>query len=70
MITQGITEMGAYGFECAAQAGLHVNGSQFIAEEAVRVDLGIRVEVVSVPAQSLPRYERKARRLVRRAGSP
>jgi phenylacetate-CoA ligase len=35
--------------------------------EAVRVDLGIRVEVVPVPGQSLPRYELKARRLVRRA---
>jgi phenylacetate-CoA ligase len=36
-------------------------------QEAVRVDLGIRVEAVSVPGQSLPRYELKARRLVRRA---
>ena len=35
--------------------------------EAVRVDLGIRVDAVAVPAQSLPRYELKARRLVRRA---
>jgi len=35
--------------------------------EAIRVDLGIRVEVVPVPARSLPRYELKARRLVRRA---
>src|SRR5262249_19933726 len=35
--------------------------------DAVRVDLGIRVEVVSVPARSLPRYELKARRLVRRS---
>jgi phenylacetate-CoA ligase len=35
--------------------------------EAVRVDLGIRVEVVPVPGRSLPRYELKARRLVRRA---
>jgi phenylacetate-CoA ligase len=35
--------------------------------QAVRVDLGIRVEVVPVPAQSLPRYELKARRLIRRA---
>jgi phenylacetate-CoA ligase len=34
--------------------------------EAVRVDLGIRVEAVPVPGQSLPRYELKARRLVRR----
>lgn len=28
----GMTEMGAYGFECAAQAGLHVNESEFVAE--------------------------------------
>src|SRR5262249_38098121 len=26
----GMTEMGAYGFECAARAGLHVNESEFI----------------------------------------
>ena len=28
----GMTEMGAYGYECAAQAGLHVNESEFIVE--------------------------------------
>src|SRR2546428_1501281 len=28
----GVTEMGAYGYECAARAGLHVNESEFIAE--------------------------------------
>ena len=28
----GMTEMGAYGYECEAQAGLHVNESEFIAE--------------------------------------
>ena len=28
----GMTEVGAYGFECAAQAGLHVNETEFIAE--------------------------------------
>ena len=28
----GMTEMGAYGFECAAQSGLHVNEAEFIAE--------------------------------------
>jgi phenylacetate-CoA ligase len=28
----GMTEMGAYGYECRAQAGLHVNESEFIAE--------------------------------------
>jgi phenylacetate-CoA ligase len=28
----GMTEMGAYGFECVAQAGLHVNESEFIVE--------------------------------------
>jgi phenylacetate-CoA ligase len=35
-------------------------------QEAVRVDLGIRVEVAAVPPGSLPRHELKARRLVRR----
>jgi phenylacetate-CoA ligase len=35
-------------------------------QEAVRVDLGIRVEVATAPLGSLPRYELKARRLVRR----
>jgi phenylacetate-CoA ligase len=39
--------------------------------EAVRVDLGIRVEVAPVAGQSLPRWELKARRLVRRGeGGP
>jgi len=28
----GMTEMGAYGYECEEQAGLHVNESEFIAE--------------------------------------
>jgi phenylacetate-CoA ligase len=28
----GMTEMGAYGYECREQAGLHVNESEFIAE--------------------------------------
>jgi len=28
----GMTEVGAYGFECAEQAGLHVNETEFIAE--------------------------------------
>ncbi len=28
----GMTEMGAYGYECAQQAGLHVNESEFIVE--------------------------------------
>jgi phenylacetate-CoA ligase len=36
--------------------------------EAVRRDLGIRVEVTAVPARTLPRYELKARRVVRREG--
>ncbi len=35
--------------------------------EAVRRDLGIRIEVATVPARSLPRFELKARRVVRRA---
>ena len=34
--------------------------------EAVRRDLGIRIEVAAVPARTLPRYELKARRVVRR----
>jgi phenylacetate-CoA ligase len=34
--------------------------------EAVRCDLGIRIEVAAVPARTLPRYELKARRVVRR----
>jgi phenylacetate-CoA ligase len=28
----GMTEMGAYGFECEAQSGLHINVAEFIAE--------------------------------------
>jgi phenylacetate-CoA ligase len=35
--------------------------------EAVRIELGLRVETMLVPARSLPRHELKARRLVRRA---
>jgi phenylacetate-CoA ligase len=35
-------------------------------QQAVRIGLGIRVEVVTVPPHSLPRYELKARRLIRR----
>jgi len=35
--------------------------------EAFRVDLGLRLEVAAVPPRSLPRYELKARRVVRRA---
>jgi phenylacetate-CoA ligase len=34
--------------------------------DAVRRDLGIRVDVAAVPARTLPRYELKARRVVRR----
>ena len=49
--------------EVGGQAGAVVAA----VKEAVRVDLGIRVEAVPVPGQSLPRYELKARRLVRRA---
>jgi phenylacetate-coenzyme A ligase PaaK-like adenylate-forming protein len=37
--------------------------------EAVRRDVGIRVDAVAVPARSLPRYELKARRVVRRVTS-
>jgi len=35
-------------------------------QEALRASLGIRLEVACVPARSLPRWELKARRLVRR----
>jgi phenylacetate-CoA ligase len=34
--------------------------------EAARVELGIRIDVAPAPARSLPRYELKARRLIRR----
>lgn len=36
-------------------------------QERLRAELGIRVEVVPVPPRSLPRYELKARRVVRRS---
>ena len=49
--------------EVADGAGLELAGR---VREAVRVELGIRVEAVPVPARSLPRWELKARRLVRR----
>jgi len=39
-------------------------------KERLRAQLGIRIEVVPVPARSLPRYELKAKRVVRRTGSP
>ena len=35
-------------------------------QEALRVGLGIRLEVATVPLGSLPRYELKARRVVRK----
>ncbi|MBI2555219.1 MAG: phenylacetate--CoA ligase family protein, partial [Candidatus Rokubacteria bacterium] len=39
-------------------------------QERLRAQLGIRVEVVPVPSRSLPRYELKARRVVRRSAGP
>jgi phenylacetate-CoA ligase len=39
-------------------------------QEQLRADLGIRVDVVPVPLRSLPRYELKARRVVRRQAGP
>jgi phenylacetate-CoA ligase len=39
-------------------------------QEALRLGLGIRVEVAAVTPGSLPRYELKARRVVRREGAP
>lgn len=38
-----------------------------VLQEALRADLGIRIEVQTVPPRTLPRYELKARRVVRRA---
>ena len=35
-------------------------------QEALRAGLGIRLEVATVPLHSLPRYELKARRVVRK----
>jgi phenylacetate-CoA ligase len=37
-------------------------------QQALRVDLGIRLEVRPVPPRTLPRHELKARRVVRRGG--
>ncbi len=37
-------------------------------QERLRAHFGIRIEVVPVPARSLPRYELKAKRVVRRVG--
>ena len=37
-----------------------------IVQERLRADLGIRVDVITVPPKTLPRYELKARRVVRR----
>ena len=47
----GMTEMGAYGFECEAQSGLHINEDEFIAEiidpeTALPVEAGRRGELV------------------------
>src|SRR5262249_7060365 len=39
-------------------------------QEAVRVDLGIRVDVLPVPLGPLPRYELTPRRLTRRQDAP
>jgi phenylacetate-CoA ligase len=39
-----------------------------LVQEQLRAGLGIRVEVVPVPPRSLPRYELKARRVIRRQG--
>ncbi len=41
-----------------------------VVTEAIRRDIGIRVEAVAVPPRSLPRYELKARRVVRRETAP
>jgi phenylacetate-CoA ligase len=41
-------------------------GAARAVQEALRAGLGIRLEVQCVPTRSLPRYELKARRVVRR----
>ena len=46
-----------------APDGINVGAVQ----EAFRLGLGIRIDVVAVPARSLPRYELKARRVVRQS---
>jgi phenylacetate-CoA ligase len=43
-----------------------VTGTCDAVVEAVRRNIGIRIEATPVPARSLPRYELKARRMVRR----
>jgi len=47
----GMTELGAYGFECTAQAGMHINEDEFVAEVIDPVTLryveaGVRGELV------------------------
>ena len=51
----------------SAQSADSVRGIVGSVMEAVRRDLGIRVDAAVVPWRSLPRYELKARRVVRRA---
>ena len=41
-------------------------GGALRVQEALRAGLGIRLDVAPVPAGSLPRFELKARRVVRR----
>ena len=56
----GMTEMGAYGFECAAQAGLHVNESEFIAEVIDPATGGRAAEGELVLTQSRARPARRS----------
>jgi phenylacetate-CoA ligase len=70
----GMTEMGAYGYECEAQAGLHVNESEFIAEviDPATGAAGDEGELVLTnlgrPGSPLVRY--RTGDLVRRAAGP
>jgi len=50
--------------DAAAHQAEAVAGMVAGVTDAVRRELGIRVEAASVPAGSLPRYELKARRVV------
>jgi phenylacetate-CoA ligase len=45
---------------------VHDAAAARVVREALRVDLGIRIDVVAVPVGSLPRWELKAKRVVRR----
>jgi phenylacetate-CoA ligase len=66
----GMTEVGAYGYECAEQGGLHVNESEFIAE-VIDPATGAPAREVIDPATGLPAPEGElVLTNLGRAGSP